>query len=155
MLYKDWPEVMDDSNFTLKKHVTDPSDPDYEKDNDKNLHRGSLIEKSNSTINNPLLLVCITMYNEHPLQLIESLIGVYRAYYELVESNPKNVDKVQVVVIIDGYNDIKEEYLQIYEKAGIYNSFCTSEYKYAQLSADKRSYDIKFSSKIFYIIILI
>ena len=152
MLHKDKPELMDDSEFTLKRHTRDPSDPEYEEENDKELLKTSLIAKSCHPIHNPLLLVCITMYNEHPLQLIESLIGVYRAYYELVEYSEKNVDKVQVVVMVDGYNDIKDEYLHIYEKAGIYNSFCTREYKYAQLSADKRSCEIKLRSKIFYFI---
>jgi mannitol/fructose-specific phosphotransferase system IIA component len=31
------------------------------------------------------LLICITQYNEPLSQLIESLAGIYRAYYELGE----------------------------------------------------------------------
>ena len=36
----------------------------------------------------------------------------------------------------------------IYEKAGIYNAFSTSDYKYAELSSDKTSYNIKYKGKI-------
>ena len=31
------------------------------------------------------LSVCVTMYNEPFSQLLESVAGIYRAYYELVE----------------------------------------------------------------------
>lgn len=31
----------------------------------------------------PKLLICITMYNEPAKQLVESLAGIYRSYYEL------------------------------------------------------------------------
>ena len=55
------------------------------------------------------------MYNEPPEQLIESLAGIYRSYYELVESDPNYVDKVQVVIVIDGYDRISEEDLAKYK----------------------------------------
>ena len=55
------------------------------------------------------------MYNEPLSQLIESLVGMYRTYYELVESDPNYVDKVQVVIVIDGYDRISEEDLAKYK----------------------------------------
>ena len=87
------------------------------------------------------------MYNEPPKQLVESLIGVYRAYYELVEINHKNIGKVQVVIVIDGYGNLSKDDLKIYEKAGIYNAFCTKNYKHAVKSSDKTSYSIKHRGK--------
>ena len=40
---------------------------------------------------------------------------MYRTYYELVESNKDFVGKVQVVIIIDGYDIMSEEDLSIYK----------------------------------------
>ena len=87
------------------------------------------------------------MYNEPPIQLVKSLIGLYRAYYELVHWKDELRNKVQVIIIIDGYDIIPKEYLMMYEKVGIYNSFCTKDYKYAKLSNDRRSYEIRFKRK--------
>ena len=89
------------------------------------------------------------MYNESPIQLIESLVGLYRAYYELVNWRDEYKDKVQTVIIIDGYEHIPKEHLKLYEQVGIYNAFCTKDYKYAELSPDKQSYDIKFKGKLY------
>ena len=74
-----------------------------------------LIYQSRHDKNKPFLLTWITMYNEPPWQLIESLLGMYRTYYELVESNKDFVGKVQVVIIIDGYDIMSEEDLSIYK----------------------------------------
>ena len=144
MLCKDKPEDFKDDKFTLKKHHGNPSNPKYDIRNDRSLDSNSLIEQSKKEENKPKLLVCITMYNEPPKQLVESLIGVYRAYYELVETDRSNINKVQVVIVIDGYENLSKEDLMVYEKAGIYNAFSTKDYKYAELSSDKTSYDIKF-----------
>ena len=88
------------------------------------------------------------MYNESPIQLIESLAGLYRAYYELVNWKDEYKNKVQTVIIIDGYENLSKEHLMIYEKAGIYNSFSTKDYKYVQISQDKQSYEIKFKGNL-------
>ena len=88
------------------------------------------------------------MYNEPPIQLIESLVGLYRAYYELVLWKDEFRNKVQTVIIIDGYENLPREHLMLYEKVGIYNSFCTKDYKYVELSPDKKSYEIKFKGKM-------
>ena len=55
------------------------------------------------------------MYNEPPSQLIESLLGMYRTYYELVESNENLVGKVQIVIVIDGYDIVSEDDLSVYK----------------------------------------
>ena len=131
-------------------HNKNPSEPGNTGIDDIDLDRNSLIEISAEKEHNPKLLVCITMYNEPPRQLVESLIGVYRAYYELVEiDSEKFLNKVQVVIVIDGYENLSQEDLMVYEKAGIYNAFSTSDYKYAELSSDKTSYDIKLKGKIY------
>ena len=90
------------------------------------------------------------MYNEPPVQLIESLVGLYRAYYELVHWKDEYKNKVQIVIIIDGYENLSKDDLKLYEKVGIYNSFCTKDYKYVEISPDKKSYDIKFKGKLFF-----
>ena len=87
------------------------------------------------------------MYNEPPIQLVESLIGIYRAYYELVDWKDEFEDKVQIVIIIDGYDTMSKEHLKFYEKVGIYNSFCTKDYKQAVLNEEKTSYQIKFKGR--------
>ena len=149
VLCKDRPENPQDDKFTLKVHNGNPSDHENSEADDRDLDRYSLIEQSAVRRNNPKLLVCITMYNEPPKQLVESLIGVYRAYYELVEIDKNNLNKVQVVIVIDGYENLSQEDLMVYEKAGIYNAFSTSQYKYAELSPDKTSYDVKFKGMVY------
>ena len=130
----------------IAKGTSDQQDLEKNHIEDRKLDTESLIHES-SVRNKPKLLVCITMYNEPPKQLVESLIGVYRAYYELVRASKKNINKVQVVIVIDGYENLSKEDLMVYEKAGIYNAFSTSNYKYAELSSDKTSYDIKFKGE--------
>lgn len=51
------------------------------------------------------------MYNEHFLQLIQSLAGVYRSYYELVGIDESYKDRAHVMVIVDGYDNVDEEFL--------------------------------------------
>ena len=63
------------------------------------------------------------MYNESPAKLVETLAGVYRAYYELVHWKDELENKVQTVIILDGYENQPKEHLMMYEKARIYNSF--------------------------------
>ncbi|CAI2371267.1 unnamed protein product [Moneuplotes crassus] len=46
---------------------------------------------------------CITMYNEPYIQVLQSLAGVYRSYYELLEINKKYKNKFCIVIICDGY----------------------------------------------------
>ena len=92
VLSKDSPDKLgeeDDDKYTLKVHPGNPNDPNITEVNDKDLESESLIQQSWWEENRPKLLVCITMYNEPPKQLIESLIGVYRAYYELARMDDK------------------------------------------------------------------
>lgn len=85
------------------------------------LHKGK-VEK-------PLLLVCITMYNETFKQLLETLAGVYRAYYELVGIDESFKDKMHVMIIADGYEHLDEDFLMRCEHAGLYNEFKTKKYR--------------------------
>ena len=147
VLCKDKPGNFKDDKYTLKKYIGNPSDSEYRKENEKELDKDSLIKQSQNRRNMPKLLVCITTYNEPPKQLVESLIGVYRAYYELVEMDMSNLNKVQVVIVFDGYENLSIDDLKIYEQAGIYNAFCTKDYKHAELRDDKTAYDIRFNGK--------
>ena len=47
---------------------------------------------------------CITMYNEPTKQLLESLAGIYRNYYECVEKDHRFENNVAIIVIWDGSN---------------------------------------------------
>ena len=135
--------------YILRDHKTDPSKENYDESNDEDLSEDptSLLYVSSLQGNWPKLLVWVTMYNEPPIQLVESLIGIYRAYYELVDWKNEFEDKVQIVIIIDGYDIMSKEHLKFYEKVGIYNSFWTKDYKQAVLNQDKTSYQIKFRGK--------
>ena len=153
VLCKDKPSDFKDDKFTLKKYTGNPNDSEYREENENELNEDSLIKQSQIESNNPKLLVCITTYNEPPKQLVESLIGVYRAYYELLEMDVDNLNKVQVVIVFDGYENLSVDDLKIYEQAGIYNAFCTKDYKHAELRDDKTAYDIRFNGKFHNILV--
>lgn len=87
------------------------------------------------------------MYNEPYSQLIQSLAGLYRAYYELVQWKEDYRNKVHIVIIMDGYDRVEQETLKKLERAGIYNAFETAPYMNAELNSDKAGYNIKFKSK--------
>ena len=65
------------------------------------------------------------MYNEPFKQLLESLAGCYRAYYELVGIDASFKDRVHICIIADGYDKLSEEFLTKCELAGLYNEFKT------------------------------
>jgi cellulose synthase/poly-beta-1,6-N-acetylglucosamine synthase-like glycosyltransferase len=69
------------------------------------------------------------MYNEPFEQLMQTLAGVYRSYYELVEIDESFVDRVHVVIVADGYDKLDEVFLMKCEKAGIYNEFKTKRWR--------------------------
>ena len=122
---------MKDNGYTLKKHIGNPSTKKYIREHDVDLAHDSLLFQSGFESNNPYMLVSITMYNESPIQLLYSIAGVYRSYYELVDWKSEHENKIQLVIIVDGYDTIpddkndkeKHEYLKFYERAGIYNAF--------------------------------
>ena len=57
------------------------------------------------------LCICITIYNEPFEQVCESLVGIYRAYYELIEIDEKYKDKVSIFIIADGYDKLNDSFL--------------------------------------------
>ena len=107
---KNEPENTDDDKYTIRNHIIDEN-MEYDTD----LDTQSLLYKGKHGNNKPYLLACITMYNEPPSQLIESLAGIYRTYYELEKSDQRFKGKVQVVIVIDGYDRISEEDLAKYK----------------------------------------
>ncbi|CAI2378973.1 unnamed protein product [Moneuplotes crassus] len=73
--------------------------------------------------NQPKMLMCITLFNEDPKRLVESLAGVYRAYYELLDLDPTFLNRVHVVIITDGYETLLEnpQHQEVYDKANIHS----------------------------------
>jgi len=69
MLTLNYRKAEDDYNFDDYQSNDDPINPE------------SLI--GYGKLNRPKLLICITIYNEPPRQMLESIAGIYRAYYEL------------------------------------------------------------------------
>ena len=121
-----------------------PSHERYHEGDNVPLSRDSLIRYSAEINNRPTVLVWVTVYRETYFQLLESLAGIYRSYYELVDWKNEYENRMQLVIVVDGYKNLTKKDLKFYEKAGIYNSFCTADYKYAEINQQKSSYDIKF-----------
>lgn len=61
--------------------------------------------------------------------LMQTLAGVYRSYYELVEIDESYLDRVHVVIVADGYEKLEEDFLVKCEKAGIINEFKTKRWR--------------------------
>lgn len=51
------------------------------------------------------------MYNEPFIQLLQSLAGIFRAYYELVGLDEEFLNNVHIVIVADGYDKLDEEFL--------------------------------------------
>ena len=81
------------------------------------------------------------MYNETFSQLLESLAGIYRAYYELVNISEEYKDKIHIVIIADGYDKLNIDFLKRWEDAAIYNEFRTRDYR--TVEGDPGSKDFK------------
>ena len=69
------------------------------------------------------------MYNEPFNQILESLAGIYRSYYELVKISDEYKDKVHIVIVADGYDKLTEDFLKRWENAAIYNEFWTQNWR--------------------------
>ena len=63
----------------------------------------------------------ITIYNEPFSQVVETLLGIYRSYFELVRKNKEYEGKVAVFIIADGYDKLSDEFLKACTKAGIFD----------------------------------
>lgn len=74
-------------------------------------------------------MYCITMYNESYIQLMQSLAGVFRSYYELVDIDERYKDRCHVVVIADGYEKLTEDFLTKCERAGFFNEYKTKRFR--------------------------
>lgn len=115
---------------------------------DEDLPTDSLLYHSNCEENRPKLLVTITAYNEPYRQFCDSLAGIYRAYYELISWDESYLNKVQIVMVLDGYDRLGPELLKSFEKIGLYNSYETAPYKEATITSDKSDYKIKFKGNL-------
>ena len=148
-LLSDDPENVKNSDFLLKQHIGHPNISNENEYEDIDLPQESLLFKGAMTSNQPKLIICVTMYNESYRQLVETLAGIYRSYFELVHYQNAFKNKVQVVIISDGYDKIEDDTLKSLEKAGIYDAFRTSPYKYAQIQENKKDHEIVFKELSF------
>lgn len=80
-LFKVNPEDMKDQTFELRNHVAKVKMKKVRKGHDLTLPNDCLLNFGKE--NPPLLMYCVTMYNEPFTQLLQSLAGIYRSYYEL------------------------------------------------------------------------
>jgi len=108
-MYKEKPKDFDDDLYELRNHTGKVKNKHVKRKDDKVLPEDSLLVKGKN--NNPLLLYCVTMYNEPFLQLVQTLAGVYRSYYELCKVDENFKDRAQIIIIADGYDKIDEEFL--------------------------------------------
>ena len=60
------------------------------------------------------LSICITMYNEKFIELLMSIAGIYRNYYELIKISEKFIDKVNIVIVCDGVEHLSKEIAYIF-----------------------------------------
>ena len=126
-LYKLNPKDKEDQTYDLRNHVGKVKHKRVRKRDDLMLPDHSLLKNGKDC--QPMVLFCITMYNEPFTQLLQSLAGVYRAYYELVDIDESFLDRCHVTIIADGYENLDEEFLQRCEKAGIFNEFKTKRFR--------------------------
>lgn len=90
---------------TFKVHVGNVNGDDSEQLRFQELDRESIIT---SQIGKTKIMVCITMFNEPFSQVLESLAGIYRAYYELCERDIEFEDKFSIVIVSDGFPKFNE-----------------------------------------------
>jgi hypothetical protein len=129
-LYKRRKNDFADSDYDLKVHCGKVSNSHPGDKDDVTIPSNTLLAEGKAR--KPLMLVCVTMYNEPFSQLLESLAGVFRAYYELVDIDESYRDRVQVCILIDGYDKISENFLTQCEEAGLYNAFKTKKFRSIQ-----------------------
>lgn len=132
-LYKNQPKNFADDTYELRNHVGKAKSRKVRKRDDISLPEDSLIAKGRR--NTPMLLYCITMYNEPFLQLVQTLAGVYRSYYELCKIDESFKDRAHIIIIADGYDKIDETFLTCCEKAGIYNELKTKRWRSVEIPA--------------------
>lgn len=108
-MFKVDPEDKKDQTFELRNHVAKVKHKKVKKKDDLPLPHDCLLHYGKD--NPPLLMYCVTMYNEPFVQLLQSLAGIYRSYYELCAIDETFKDRCHIVIIIDGYDKIEEEFL--------------------------------------------
>uniref|UniRef100_A0A7S3J1J5 Chitin synthase n=1 Tax=Euplotes harpa TaxID=151035 RepID=A0A7S3J1J5_9SPIT len=93
------------------------------------------------------LSFCITMYNEPFEQLMESLAGIYRAYFELVDIDKDYKDKVNIVIVADGIEKLPPDFKKAAKKAGFFD-LDIMEDGYVKFTPPKESKNIDESNDI-------
>lgn len=126
-LYKLKPEDFKDNSYDLRNHVGKLKHRKVRKRDDLTLPNDCLLRYGHD--NKPLVLYCVTMYNESYDQLLQTLAGVYRSYYELVDIDENFKDRCHVMIIADGYDKLEESFLMRCEKAGMFNEFKTKRFR--------------------------
>lgn len=142
-----------ESRSHFKEHVGNPNTEDEELNEFQDLNKDCIISRQ---INNTKTMVCVTMYNEPYSQVLESLAGIYRAYYELVAQDKSYEDSFSVCIICDGFpkfNEIDDNpmdpnnisFAEALKLSGLYDEKCTSKYM-----KKSQSYTYEFDRKMEY-----
>ncbi|CAI2380186.1 unnamed protein product [Moneuplotes crassus] len=145
------PDPFDTTNqsYIMKQHQR-KADEDWDiediGDNDIDILEDTLIGYGIYK-NQPKMLMCITMFNEDPKRLVESLAGVYRAYYELLDLDPTFLNRVHVVIITDGYETLlqNQKNREVYDKANIHSINKVNAKKYVKAPITSGSKEITFT----------
>ena len=140
-----------ESRIELKYHVGSTTVEDSREEDFCHLPQQSIISEQ---IDRQMKVnVCITGYNEGFKQLLESIAGVYRSYYELVQKDESYINKVSIGIYYDGYeafmkagDDESMPLHECLEKVGLFNQKATS--KYIKKIKDKIDYsELRFMNK--------
>lgn len=117
----------------VKQHTGNPNECEQDQGSFRPMNYESMLEKQ--LRNGTEVMICVTMYNESYHQLILTLAGIYRNYYELCAVDKNYEGKVSVVIISDGYstfNSIDEHdehsFSRRMARAGIYDEERSRKY---------------------------
>ncbi|CAI2366835.1 unnamed protein product [Moneuplotes crassus] len=122
------PNVPTATNFELRLHRGGACVEDESELSEDNLPEKSLIQFAKDS--EVKLAICITQYNEPIFQLAESLAGIYRSYYELVNIDESYKDRVHICIISDGIEKLDpQSYLSKLEDVGIFNTKEIKDFK--------------------------
>jgi cellulose synthase/poly-beta-1,6-N-acetylglucosamine synthase-like glycosyltransferase len=90
------------------------------------------------------------MYNEPLSQLIESLAGIYRSYYELVNIDESYLDRVHICIVSDGIDKLDpEKYLAKLETVGIHNRMQTNPFREIKIKDGNKDVEIVYQPLCF------
>lgn len=125
----------DSEGALFREHIGNPNITDQPRGSFRALDLDTCIERQSRE--GMKALVCVTMYNEPYSQLVATLAGIYRNYYELVATDASYEDKLSIVIVTDGYqvfnkigadDPTRRPFHDSMKRAGIYHPNKTKKY---------------------------